>query len=124
VKLPVLCRPSSWLAVCGDGSVGPNAAEEHALAAGRRLPVRATVVTTPDHARLVVLTRAPWPAGRRRRVHRWPSSVTCEGWSVRVAKQPSRRSRKYGKTQTARHQRRDQNGSWLPSMEAVLTKVS
>ena len=29
-----------------------------------------------------------------------------------------------GKTQTAHHERRDQNGSWVPSMEMVLTKVS
>jgi hypothetical protein len=29
-----------------------------------------------------------------------------------------------GKTQTAHHERRDHNGSWVPSMEVVLTKVS
>lgn len=29
-----------------------------------------------------------------------------------------------GNTQTAHHERRDQNGNWVPSMEVVLAKVS
>jgi len=30
VKLPVIFRSSSWLAVCGDGRFWPDAAKEHA----------------------------------------------------------------------------------------------
>jgi len=30
VKLPVIFRSSSWLAVCGDGRFWPDVAKEHA----------------------------------------------------------------------------------------------
>jgi len=55
VKLPVIFRSSSWLAVCGDGNFWLDAAKGHAWTAGRYLRVSAAVGTTPDLAPLV------WP---------------------------------------------------------------